>query len=337
MENQTFVNPILSNGADPWVIRHPDGSYYMMVTLGDRIALWHSPTLSGLGNVQPKTVWTPEPIGPYSFNLWAPELHLIDGRWYIYYTANDGGGDATRRICVLELAGDDPMNDEWQFKSVVNTEFPGLDGTVIQHQGELYFFYSGYGHFPDYGSAIYAARMTNPWTLTGPNVLITAPTKPWEKQGGMAINEGPVLLRRNGWIFLVFSASATWSDDYCLGITRIPETADLLDANSWIKEDGPVFAKILPPGSMPRGITTLPYLPTAPRIGSFTMRTITRKPSNPAPLVLPAAQDSKNLVGKQTECRISGFLSARGCRSRGLPENKGCEINYSFFETNSLI
>ncbi|MFL0556468.1 MULTISPECIES: glycoside hydrolase family 43 protein [Paenibacillus] len=243
MGNQTFVNPILSNGADPWVTRHPDGSYYMMVTLGNRLALWHSPTLSGLGHVQPKTVWTPEPNGPYSYNLWAPELHFINGRWYIYYTANDGGGDDTRRICVLELAGDDPMNDEWQFKAVVNTKFAGLDGTVIQHQGELYFFYSGYGHFPDYGSAIYAARMANPWTLTGPNVLITAPTEPWEKQGGMAINEGPVLLRRNGWIFLVFSASATWSDDYGLGMARIPETADLLDAKSWIKEEGPVFAK----------------------------------------------------------------------------------------------
>lgn len=242
MEN-TFLNPILSNGADPWITRHTDGSYYMSVTLGDRIALWHSQTLTGLGSVEPKTVWVPEPNGPYSHNLWAPELHSIDGSWYIYYTANDGGGDETRRVCVLELEGEDPINGEWRFKGVMNTEFPGLDGTVLQHQGELYFFYSGYGYFPDYGSAVYAVRMTNPWTMTGPNVLITAPTESWEKQGGMAINEGPVLLRRNGWIFLVFSASATWSDDYCLGMTRIPDTADLLDAKAWIKVDGPVFAK----------------------------------------------------------------------------------------------
>jgi hypothetical protein len=64
---------------------------------------------------------------------------------------------------------------------------------------------------------------------------------------------------------------------------------------------------------------------------------ITRKQSGLAPLDLPAAQDSKNLVGKPTGYRILGFLSARACPFCGLPENKGRDINYSFFETNSLF
>lgn len=244
MIRNSFSNPILQNGADPWITKQKDGSYYMTVTLGSRIALWHSKAMTGLGSVSPKTVWIPDAAGPYSHNLWAPELHYIEDHWYIYFTANDGGGgDDTRCVCVLQLNGDDPMNDEWIFKAAVNTEFPGLDGTVLQNRGELYFFYSGYGHFPDYGSAIYAARMINPWTLTGPNVLISAPTEPWEKQGGMAINEGPVFLRRNGKIYLVFSASATWSDEYCLGMTTISESEDLLDAEAWTKHEGPVFAK----------------------------------------------------------------------------------------------
>ncbi|WP_334075474.1 glycoside hydrolase family 43 protein [Paenibacillus sp. A14] len=244
MSRNSFSNPILQNGADPWIIKREDGIYYMTVTLGDRIALWHGKTMTELGSAAPKTIWMPEAPGPYSHHLWAPELHYIEGNWYIYYTANDGGGgDETRRVCVLQLKGDDPLNDEWIFKGAVNTEYPGLDGTILPHRGELYFFYSGYGHFLDYGSAIYAARMVNPWTLTGPNVLITAPTEPWEKQGGMAINEGPSFLRRNGRIYLVFSASATWSDDYCLGMTMISEAEDLLDAGSWIKLGGPVFAK----------------------------------------------------------------------------------------------
>lgn len=243
MSQQTFHNPMLARGADPWVIQHTDGFYYMSVTLRDRIDLWRSRTLTGLANAKPITIWMPEPDGPYSYRLWAPELHFMDGCWYIYYTADDGAGDDTRKVCVLQLAGDDPMQDPWIFKGAVNTEFSGLDGTVLQHHGEWYFFYAGYGHFPDYGSAIYAARMVNPWTLTGPNILITAPTEPWEKQGGMAINEGPVFLRRNGRIFLIFSASATWSDDYCLGMATIQDSEDLLDATAWTKHDGPVFAK----------------------------------------------------------------------------------------------
>lgn len=243
MENKTFSNPIMPDGADPWVLKAENGKYYMTVTMGDCIVLWCSDTLTGLGQAESKKIWIPESPGPYSYHLWAPELHYIEERWYIYYTANDGGGDDTRRVCVLQLEGDDPMSGEWKFKGAVNTEYAGLDGTVLPHKGELYFFYSGYGHFPDYGSAIYAARMSNPWTLTGPNVLITAPTEPWEKQGGMAINEGPIFLRRNGMIFLVFSASATWSDEYSLGMTMIPDSADLLNTRAWIKHEGPVFAK----------------------------------------------------------------------------------------------
>ncbi|MFC6335107.1 family 43 glycosylhydrolase [Paenibacillus septentrionalis] len=243
MGKQVFKNPLLANGADPWVIKHTDGSYYMSVTRNNHIALWHSSTMTGLADAEPVIVWEPEQPGPYSYNLWAPELHYLNERWYIYYTANDGGGDETRRVCVLQLEGDDPLSANWVFKGAINTEHPGLDGTVLIHQNEWYFFYSGYGHFPDYGSAIYAARMTNPWTLEGPNVLITAPTEPWEKQGGMAINEGPAFLRRNGRIFLIFSASATWSDDYCLGMSSISESSDLLDAAAWHKHNGPVFYK----------------------------------------------------------------------------------------------
>ncbi|WP_410772199.1 family 43 glycosylhydrolase [Fontibacillus sp. BL9] len=243
MTGNTLSNPILENGADPWILKGKDGSYYMLVTMGDRIAIRHSKTMMELGSAPPKTIWMPDTPGPYSYHLWAPELHSIEDRWYIYYTANDGGGDDTRRVCVLRLVGDDPMNGEWTFKGAVNTWHPGLDGTVLPHRGELYFFYSGYGHFPDYGSGIYAARMLNPWTLTGPEALITAPTEPWEKHGGMAINEGPSFLRRNGRIYLVFSASATWSDDYCLGMTMISESEDLLNPRAWIKHNGPVFAK----------------------------------------------------------------------------------------------
>lgn len=243
MSRQTFQNPLLSDGADPWIIKHTDGYYYMSVTQNDRISLWRSKALSSIGEQQPTVVWQPDPSEPLSRQLWAPELHYVEGGWYIYYTASDGSGDQSRRICVLELQGDDPLSGSWSFKGAVNTEHAGLDGTVIAHRGELYFFYSGYGFFPDYGSAIYAAKMSNPWTLTGDNVLITAPTQAWEKQGGMAINEGPVFLRRNGRIFLVFSASATWSDDYCLGMTSIAEAGDLLDAAAWEKHEGPVLTK----------------------------------------------------------------------------------------------
>lgn len=246
--NKTFRNPIMESGADPWMYRHTDGCYYYMVTCGNRLDLYRSTTMSGVAKAPKTTIWLPPQEGPGCCELWAPEIHFIQEKWYIYFTASDGSGDAGRRIYVLENESDDPTQGEWTQKGAINTAIPGLDGTVLQHGGKLYFMYAGYGHFPDYGSAIYAVAMDNPWTVTGPEVLLTKPEYDWEKQGGMAINEGPCFLIRYGRIFLIYSASTTWSDDYGLGMLTADVDSDLLDPTSWTKSDQPVFVKCVQNG-----------------------------------------------------------------------------------------
>ncbi|GLX66534.1 glycoside hydrolase family 43 protein [Paenibacillus glycanilyticus] len=240
---ETFCNPVVESAADPWVYQHTDGYYYFMCTRGNRLELTRSDRLSGIAEGRKQTIWTPEPGGLYSSHLWAPEIHFLNNSWYVYYTANDGGGDESRRICVLENASADPLEGQWVWKGALPTPVAGLDGTVFQLKDQLYFLYAGYGHFPDYGSAIYIMGMTNPWTLTGEQTLLTAPTLDWEKQGGMAINEGPVMLKRNGKVFLVYSASTTWSEDYSLGMLAMDESADPMAAQSWTKTMQPVFKK----------------------------------------------------------------------------------------------
>ncbi|MFC5649211.1 family 43 glycosylhydrolase [Paenibacillus solisilvae] len=251
--SDTFRNPILEQAADPWILRHSDGYYYFMSTQNGRLELVKSAALTDIANGIKKVVWVPEENGPYSYHLWAPEIHRIDEKWYIYFTANDGGGDDTRRICVLENTENDPLSDNWIWKSAIATPYPGLDGTVMIHKNKLYFLYAGYGKFPDYGSAIYIARMTNPWTLESDHVLLTAPTLDWEKQGGMAINEGPVILKRNGLIFLIYSASTTWSEDYSLGMLTMNESDDLMNPASWEKSPHPVFQKSIENGVFATG------------------------------------------------------------------------------------
>lgn len=242
---KTFNNPILANGADPWMYKHTDGNYYFMVTRGDRLELLRSRSMSRIVEGDHKIVWLPPEAGMNSRNLWAPEIHHLNGKWYIYFTANDGGGDDTRRIYVLENENEDPFEGLWTEKGAINTEFAGLDGTVLEHGGKLIFMYAGYGNFPAYGSAIYAAEMENPWTLKGENVLLTKPEYEWEQQGGMAINEGPCFLKRYGKVFLIYSASTCWSDDYSLGMLCAPASSDLLAPSSWTKSETPVFRKSL--------------------------------------------------------------------------------------------
>ncbi|OZQ65797.1 alpha-N-arabinofuranosidase [Paenibacillus sp. VTT E-133280] len=252
-QRTTFLNPIVASSGDPWVFKHTDGYYYFMATKGKCLELTRSRTLTGLAEGDKKVIWSPEPGGTYSYNLWAPEIHHLDNKWYIYYTANDGGGDESRRICVLENETANPLEGLWVWRGALQTPVSGLDGTVMTLREQLYFLYGGYGHFPDYGSAIYIMRMSNPWTLEGEQHLLTAPTLSWEKQGGMAINEGPVILQRNNRIFMVYSASTTWSEDYALGMLTMSEAADPLQPLSWEKSMSPVFCKSVENGIFATG------------------------------------------------------------------------------------
>jgi GH43 family beta-xylosidase len=55
------------------------------------------------------------------------------------------------------------------------------------------------------------------------------------------VNEGPEALQHDGKIFLVYSASACWTDNYALGMLTADSGADLLDANAWKKSPNAVF------------------------------------------------------------------------------------------------
>lgn len=239
---ETFTNPLLPSGPDPWVTRHGD-IYYYMHTLGDRLAIWKTRDIADLANAEQKTVWTPPVEGPNAISIWAPELHRIGGKWYIYYSAAASGhdDDAHRGVFVLENASDDPLTGEWVDRGRVNTAHTGIDGTTFEYQGQRYFAYSPYVG-PD--SVLAVARMTNPWTLAGPESNIARPDLAWERQGGRQILEGPeFLLGPTGDLFLTYSASACWSDDYALGLLRAPAGSDPLDPAAWAKSPQPVLAK----------------------------------------------------------------------------------------------
>ncbi|MBT1711778.1 glycoside hydrolase family 43 protein [Fulvivirgaceae bacterium PWU5] len=237
---QTFTNPILPSGADPWAIYH-EGYYYYTHTLGNRLALWKTKDLTALKDITPKTIWTPPSSGPNSKAIWAPELHRLDNKWYIYYTATDkaNDGDANRYVFVLENTSSDPLQGTWVDKGKVNTEHSGLDGSVFEHRGTRYFLYSAYVG-PQ--SVLVIAKMKNPWTLEGTQAIIAAPTHAWEKFGGRQILEGPEFLAgKKDEIFVVYSASACWADEYALGMLAAKTNANLLDPGAWTKVSTPVF------------------------------------------------------------------------------------------------
>lgn len=243
----TFTNPILEQRADPWVYRHTDGYYYFSASVPafDRIEIRRAQTLEELRNAEPVTAWRKHDTGPMSANIWAPEIHFIDGKWYIYYAAahtsetNEGLFD--HRMYVLENDSANPLEGEWVEKGQIKTRWEtfALDATTFEHKGIRYLVWAQKD--PDIvgNSNLYISEMENPWTLRGEQVMIATPEYDWEIIG-FKVNEGAAVLHRNGRIFIGYSASAT-DCNYCMGLLTADEDADLLDPASWVKSPNPVF------------------------------------------------------------------------------------------------
>jgi len=186
-------------------------------------------------------VWEPEPDRPYSEELWAPELHFLAGKWYIYVAADDGDNE-NHRMYVLESETTDAMgNYTFRGKIAAATDKWAIDGTVMQHEGELYFIWSGWEGDVNVRQNLYIARMRDPVTITGERVLISQPEYDWEKIGEPLINEGPEVLTRDNRVFIIYSASGSWTDNYCLGQLKLAGE-DPMNPQSWEKKNVPVFS-----------------------------------------------------------------------------------------------
>jgi len=245
----TFTNPIIRShdAADPWIVAWK-GSYYFTCTTGGSVDIWKSATLTGLDSAPRVTVWRAPAQGPNSRDVWAPELHYLQGRWYVYYSACDGSDD-NRRQFVLQSVSDDPMGPYVPKGrlDVPDADMYAIDGSVLETAaGKLYYLWSGRLNQHGYGAQnIFIAPMSDPWTISGKRVLLSSPTYDWETHGWQ-VNEGPEVLRHGGKTFIIYSASGGSTPDYCLGMLTNVD-GDLLNPASWSKSSVPVFEKYVGP------------------------------------------------------------------------------------------
>lgn len=239
----SFTNPLIPRGADPWVTQK-NGTYYFTYTQGSKLVLYETKALSELALAPQHNAWIPDPEGPYSKNIWAPELHEINNKWYIYFAA-DNGVNANHRMYVVENSSADPMQGEWVLKGKVSdpSDQWAIDGTVFKYREQMYMLWSG-GNAGAAPQHICIAKMSNPWTIEGEKVIISSPAYPWEMNGS-AINEGPqVLVNPNGQMLVVYSASGFWVDTYCLGLLSLKVNGDPMNPADWVKTQQPVFSML---------------------------------------------------------------------------------------------
>jgi GH43 family beta-xylosidase len=238
-----FASPFIRQRADPFVTPFIDGHYVFTASVPayDRIVLRRATTIEGLASAQEKTVWTKHPTGEMGVHIWAPEIHQIDGKWYIYFAAGRTEDKWAIRIYVLENASANPLEGEWVERGQLKTQWDtfSLDATTFAHRGIRYLVWAQHDPAMKNNTDLYIAKMDSPTRITGTPVRISRPDLAWEKIL-FEVNEGPAVLIRNGKIFMAYSASGT-DHNYCMGLLTADENADLLDPVSWTKSPEPVF------------------------------------------------------------------------------------------------
>ena len=244
-----FNEPWILQRADPYVYKHTDGTYYFTASVPayDGINLRHANSLAELQNAEEVEVWHKHENGPMSEHIWAPELYYIKGCWYIYYAGSDVDDVWALRPYVLECKDEDPMTGTWTElgkmkaadEDVFSFEAFSLDGTIFENKGEYYYVWAEKVGVGPQISNLYIARMERPDKLATIQVLLTTPDYDWERVN-FWVNEGPAVLKKDGKIYLTYSASDT-GPAYCIGLMSIDEDADMLDPAAWKKERYPVL------------------------------------------------------------------------------------------------
>ena len=243
----TFANPI-HRGADPTIIWAPGskgraGKYAFSSTTGRGVRVWTAPTLAGMKDAEPITVYDPGRGTAWSENVWAPEFHYDAGakRYDLLFAADDGQ-DKNHRMYALRSQGDNPAGP-YDFKGEVRLPDDdwAIDGFLFTFRRTLYMFWSGRETGPSWGEQrIYVCRMKDSVTSVGPRVMLSRP-EGWERQGWL-VNEGPAAIAApNGAVTLAYSGAGGTTPQYAIG-RMFNRNGDLMNPKAWTKEPTPVFS-----------------------------------------------------------------------------------------------
>ncbi len=247
--SDTFANPVW-NGADPWMVKQGD-EYIYCYSANNGISVSRSKFMTRKGEV--KEIWHAPQTGWNSNCIWAPEIHFINGHWYVYYAGGESGPPFIhQRTGVLRSKTEDVFSDYEDMGMLYTGDNPekpstniwAIDMTVFEYQKKLYAVWSGWLKQMETDATsqhLFIQEMENPYTLKGKRVLLSSPEESWETGGPLDLNEGPEVLMNNDHLFIIYSCRESWLKEYRQGMLELNEAdADLLNPESWTKK-GPVF------------------------------------------------------------------------------------------------
>lgn len=182
--------------------------------------------------------------------LGAPELHYLNGLWYIYTCAAPPGvGNPGHRTVLLKSSHPDPMDPSgWQFLGPLRgmPDHWSIDATVFSVSGhDLYCCWSGWplGDHSDTQQDLFLIKMASPEeAIRDTLVCISRADQPWERpdDGRRGVNEGPTWVNFAGFRGIVYSAHGSWTSEYKLALLALVGQ-DPLRPESWTKRQAPLL------------------------------------------------------------------------------------------------
>lgn len=248
--------PIAFHRADPCIGRWK-GKYYFIATndLNDNhsLSIRAADTIPGLVTAQEVKILDTDMYPHLGGLLWAPEFHIIRDRLYIFHAGTPEKFEEEQcHVMALKENGNPMKASDWEMPvRVVKKDgsplYGGqgitLDMTEFEVDGRCYAVWSQRQFVPvDQGAWLYLAELDpqEPWKLISDPLVLSMPEYGWANNHTF-VEEGPYALIEEDKIFLTFSGAAVDST-YVVGLFTADRNADLLNPESWHKENCPILS-----------------------------------------------------------------------------------------------
>lgn len=233
MKIRTIKNPVpITNIGDPYVLRH-EGVYYLYATSRFHgFYCWKSDNLSDWSGPRICYRATDKSFGDSCF--WAPEVYEFKGKFYMYYTAQWKiySQEQLRIGVAVSDTPEGPFLDVYNQRPMFDPGYGVLDAHILKDGERNYLYYSraGANHIVNGAKEadIGVVELGDDFiTVKGEGCCILKPEQAWERkepENNQFWNEGPFVVKHNGYYHLMYSANYFGSIYYGIGaaVSRSP-------------------------------------------------------------------------------------------------------------------
>lgn len=257
--------PLISRRADPHVLRYElaDGTKtWLFISTDDNgqdeFFIRSSATIEGIKNAPDNRILGYGLSGSaVNAQLWAPELHVVNGDLYILFAANansvNNWAGVQSYTMRLKPGGNPLLAADWEApQRVVDadgqplTQYGSgitLDMTHFEDDGTHYVMWSERKVSPTYPAVLKIATVevsaTGPWKLSSEKSTVRFPDLGWDVND-YEVAEGPFAIQRDGKVMITYSGSSV-SHTYVVGLMTATSGADLLDPAAWTVTSHPIW------------------------------------------------------------------------------------------------